>query len=408
MIRENERKPQNKMIMGQTVVALSTHQRIKEIEGLRGLLAWWVVVGHIAGQSGTYYFPGILQILKIGTLPVDLFIIISGFSIFCLFEKSKENYILYLMRRFFRLYPVYICCFIAGILVIKIENQNLLISKNFFNPYAFRFPYDRNIEVLNNAIPNIITHFTLVHGLIPRSILPSGSVAFLPPAWVISLEWQFYLIAPLVLFFIKKGKATIIILLCAVFVAFCWRQHLPKIDNDASLPFFVEYFGVGILSFYIFKLVRDNKYFFKSFFQVFPLAGSLFIIFLNIKFPSFGDIIPLSIWFVFFVFLIETNIFAESKLGTIYSSIFNSSALQFLGKLSYSTYNIHIIIIIIVQYILLHIFHINSISKLFIMTFLFTVPLTIIGSHYCFKYIEEPCLQLGNFLRCKFIKKERG
>jgi peptidoglycan/LPS O-acetylase OafA/YrhL len=43
----------------------------------------------------------------------------------------------------------------------------------------------------------------MLHGLVPEILLPNSSDTFLPPAWSISSEWQFYLVAPALIWLFK-------------------------------------------------------------------------------------------------------------------------------------------------------------------------------------------------------------
>ena len=83
--------------------------RIKELEGLRGCLAWWVVLYHIYVYSGLFHtnLQKYETWINSGWVAVELFIILSGYVIFLLLETQKEPYALYLTRRFFRIAPLY-------------------------------------------------------------------------------------------------------------------------------------------------------------------------------------------------------------------------------------------------------------------------------------------------------------
>ncbi len=85
-------------------------QRIRAFESLRGLLALWVVAYHAALTAGmhaeSWRFP--LNLLGKGEYAVDIFIILSGFVIFALLDNSRETYGVFLIRRAFRLYPIYL------------------------------------------------------------------------------------------------------------------------------------------------------------------------------------------------------------------------------------------------------------------------------------------------------------
>jgi peptidoglycan/LPS O-acetylase OafA/YrhL len=49
-----------------------------------------------------------------------------------------------------------------------------------------------------------LAHLFMMHGAVPNDVLPHSEYAFNMPAWSISLEWQFYLVAPLFIFVLLK------------------------------------------------------------------------------------------------------------------------------------------------------------------------------------------------------------
>lgn len=55
-------------------------KRFQQIEGLRGYLALWVLVGHLIGYSGIALSPK-FYLFAGATKAVDVFIILSGFVI---------------------------------------------------------------------------------------------------------------------------------------------------------------------------------------------------------------------------------------------------------------------------------------------------------------------------------------
>ena len=101
--------------MGQDSPVKPVH-RLAPIEGLRAYLALWVVVTHVMFFSSAAFqglnpagaLRGLVRLLESGPLAVQVFMIISGFVITVLLDKRRENYAQFIVRRFFRLYPVYL------------------------------------------------------------------------------------------------------------------------------------------------------------------------------------------------------------------------------------------------------------------------------------------------------------
>src|SRR5258708_33307644 len=142
-------------------------KHLPELDCARCALAWWVVINHCFVASGVAFKAATdpwTQLLMHGDWAVDGFIILSGFVIAKLISEKPEPYLGYISRRFLRLYPVYLICLALAVLLLSPRlDPGLLVS-----------------------------HLALAQGLLTGS----GSTAILVPSWSISLEWQYYLIAP--------------------------------------------------------------------------------------------------------------------------------------------------------------------------------------------------------------------
>src|SRR4051812_24255757 len=97
----------------------------KFLNGTRFLLALWVVIGHfytLAGGAFFYKFPKPLQIFITNIMAVEGFMILTGFLMAYnyILRSDKENYnkgstiVSFWLRRFFRLYPVYLLVIIVA------------------------------------------------------------------------------------------------------------------------------------------------------------------------------------------------------------------------------------------------------------------------------------------------------
>jgi peptidoglycan/LPS O-acetylase OafA/YrhL len=225
-------------------------RRFDQLEGARGILACWVVFSHLLQHSDFSYadlsWP--LTLVRNGGLAVRGFMILSGFVITHLLLSKHEPYRLYLCRRFLRLFPVLAIC------VLFILCVSFLVS-----PKIFRF--DREL------LPYYLAgHATLLQSVIPEELVSRASHGLLPPSWSISLEWQFYLVAPAILLALRRGGLAAGALL-ATLVATYWITgfagqftlfgHTLTFGHAAFLPLSLPYFLVGMLSYLALPRVVD-------------------------------------------------------------------------------------------------------------------------------------------------------
>ena len=178
-----------------------TLKRLPELESLRGLMSLWVLVGHVLL---TFDGSGVIwTVLTQNGRAVDIFMALIGFAIFFLLSQKPSSYRDYIIPRFFRLFPAYIIAFFASVLLTPMS-MNVLTSIPDLSA--------RNIgrmQILQSSMDHTLTHtlahLTMLHGLVPDRLLPFSDYAFLGQAWSISLEWQFYLIAP-IFFYLTRGS----------------------------------------------------------------------------------------------------------------------------------------------------------------------------------------------------------
>jgi peptidoglycan/LPS O-acetylase OafA/YrhL len=98
--------------------------RYRELDSLRGLAALTVFWGHLAGvydlSRGTFF-----SMMTDGTAAVDLFFVLSGFVLTIQISESYFNYKQYAVKRFFRLYPLYLFVILVAIFLSYMDGESL-------------------------------------------------------------------------------------------------------------------------------------------------------------------------------------------------------------------------------------------------------------------------------------------
>ena len=228
---------------------LAAMKRLDSLDGVRGVLAVYVMLGHVAPFA---ILPNWLQdAVSHGGAAVNVFFVLSGLVITQSLMHTQGRPAAFLIARAVRIFPVFLAVFAVAVVV---------------EPWPCGFDHMPWIGPDNEAraicvgnwpkswLVEIIAHLTMTHGLFPKIVLPDIWVSFLGSAWSLSAEWQFYLLA---LFAFGRRRLCWLLLGMAV-AAIAWRLTMPEplLFSRAFLPNKAHFFALGVASV---PLVRGDR-----------------------------------------------------------------------------------------------------------------------------------------------------
>ena len=347
---------------------------IKVFDSLRGIMALWVAIIHTLMSINIQPSASLNKILSV-TYSVDIFIILSGFVIFFAINNKPESYKKYITRRAFRIFPVYLFALAISALTIDLQIflwQSLGQQGNYWTG---------RLSTLQSSseyfYTHLITHVFLLQGIFD-GIIKHSDFAFIEPAWSLSLEWQFYLIAPLIFTAISSDKVNFKIIIGLSILC----SAMYGLAGSGFLPNRFHYFGVGIASFYIYKAHQENK---------------------NILLPALilcmGLIlrnIPITIW-AFFLCIATYRTFGTN----IFKKILEADVFQNLGKISYPIYVLHTLAIYPAIFLNNKFNYTGAYNRDLVIIFV-TLAITFgaaIGTHVL---LEKPAMRFGKKLADRF------
>jgi peptidoglycan/LPS O-acetylase OafA/YrhL len=371
--------------------------RLLPIEGLRAYLALWVLTDHVLWIAGYWQdtLVGLPKLLASGSYAVDLFIIISGFVIMHLLNKQGEPYLQFIVRRFFRLFPVFIVLFVIAIPLSQVDLWNLTHASQYLMPEQIESRAANLASWWEHIQWNLPLHLTMLHGTVPGVLIKDAPGAFLVPAWSISLEWQFYLVAPLAYAWAVSAKPNRRIGLCALCVGLflAARYVLPTVEYGAALPFHVEFFFLGAGSYFFYQRLAAHQ---RSDIA-FPVGCCLALFLFGLS-GNAWSLIPVGLWIASLGLLLEQPSSFSSRLV---SPLLTNPLVLYLGRLSYSLYLSHILVIMVMQYALL--IWVPDLSRMvhFGVLLAGTTVVTIAVSAVLYRYLEVPGIHAGRTLARK-------
>jgi len=338
------------------------------------LLAFWVFADHAFYDCGFH-----IPIVSDGGLAVDVFMIISGFVITRMQTSRAERYGIYIFRRLARIYPVYIIALIAGILASGLTSQTYLAMPWKVADHARLIT--RHAQEQAHFMPLLVAHLTLLHGMLPESLLPGSSLSFVPAAWSLSLEWQFYLIAPLLIMVldVRTWRPAGFFIILAVMGFGALAGHHFAFPVPSFLPQDIGLFAIGCMSAHLYRAAPRLD----SPFTLYGVCAALFVLL------SLHDIylLPFVIWLVLMCAVLRVEIAGLRHL----SGFLSHRLVTYFGDRSYIFYLFHHAVMICCIAVCLKL-GIHARLEVLALVFATALPITFLFSVVSFAAIERPVI----------------
>jgi len=310
-------------------------KHFRSLESLRGWMAWWVVLGHafaIIGLRRYVWGPASTALLH-NDLAVQVFMMVSGFVIAHLIITKREPYPAYLLRRWMRIAPLFLF-----VMVIALITRDLYQAAYVTNPLATHSVLRVGRLASEQAYwpIHLALHGLMAHGVVPDTLVKHSSTAFLPPGWSLSLEWQFYIVAPALLAAMRFRNRWTIALAGVVAMAVSLSGKIGSWAFPSFLPLVLPMFLIGIASRLWFEGEKARPA---------MIACISFFVWLLFKrsagLPTIFAVLP--IWAVAMTAVAHEagQLRLPAAARGLFRFLFLNSLAGWFGRVSYSTYLIH-------------------------------------------------------------------
>jgi peptidoglycan/LPS O-acetylase OafA/YrhL len=354
-------------------IQLST-ERIDYIDSLRGIAILLVVATHVGSFIGLTGRVG--RLVDSFASGVQLFFVLSAFTIYLTYARSVDRGVKhplkgFLIRRLTRIVPVYWMGILFYSLVYGLSSRWVLPG-----PSVWHYP---------------------LHLLLVNIWVPDAQSSVVPGGWSISLEVMFYLAFPFIIRLVQDFRSACTFLLITLIPLPLISDLLRYIASNVGITphtvlvdLFWERcplnqfacFAYGFVAYFIVKekrcrLLQDKR---LNVLLV-VTSGMIYLFAVKFKVPH----IP------------RAHIFAMAFCAlTVALSywkwvLFANAAFSFLGRVSYSIYLLHFLVIKQLS----HIFHPSESLFCFCSMFSATLFVSSAVAYLFFRAVELPAIQLG-------------
>ena len=353
---------------------------IRQLDSIRAIAVLLVIIYHwISNNNFINWFPN-------GLLGVDIFFVLSGFLITRILLRSRlkmesiqsdkfKAILNFYGRRILRIFPIYY----ITIFCLLIFHQ--FLDSNINNGFIYYLSYTTNFYFFKLKDWDRITSHM----------------------WSLSVEEQFYIIWPFVIFFFRWKyiqKTIFFFIICGVLCQFIFRA--TQFGDVLTVSCF-DAFGMGAL---LAWQVTFNPIPIKKFYKLVSVAGICAILLLGFiatdrnYYFMLGrfSIRILGLWFITYV------IYNEDKINKKPGHFLNNPALIRLGKISYGVYLYHLIIPTLLlksseRYLLFlkPLYQPSGIYPGLLLIFQFLILIGL--SALSWNFIEKPLLRLKRYFR---------
>jgi peptidoglycan/LPS O-acetylase OafA/YrhL len=345
-------------------------RQIDTLTGVRGLAALWVVFLHGRATPLLDGLPfGIVgNLIERGWLGVDLFFVLSGFIISYVHASDFPTITWPATKRFIalrlaRIYPAHAAATL--VLVPMLAVATVLLG---YQPRDDTF-----------SLPRLWYSLTLLNGWgIP------GSIGWNLPSWSVSSEWFAYLLFPIITLGLGRVRsrtvsAGIALATCAVTISLAiWLTGATHyvLGERYTLVRVSSEFLIGCCLLGIYRASTPGRGY-----DWVALGGTLGVVVLALSAPG-------HFWEFLFIMLFGVTILALSLSSGPAIAVFGHPILIYLGRVSYSLYLVHAIVLIVVHQLAQRLLHPGLVSSG--VAWLVYLAAAIGSAHLLFTTVEEP------------------
>jgi len=307
-------------------------QRFLVLDSFRGLFAVFVVLYHmniVNSITTTDFFRG-------SWLFVEFFFVLSGFVLTHGYINKKHNsFKKFFLARVFRIFPLHI--FILLIFLIFELIKFVAYKKGIvFGVVPFT-----GAGAIDEIIPNLL----LIHAW--TGLTEAYSFNF--PSWSISIEFYMYMIFFVTLLLTRYRIVAWMVITSVMLTLVFTETNLPVDEVKRGMSSFFA----GCLTYVVFsKLgVKRLGFYISSGLEVLALMMIIFLVSANGHYSQFTTVLVFCFTILLYSF----------ELGVL-SQYFKKAPFVLLGKLSYSVYMVHAVILAAFMYVLVFIHKVTNIA----------------------------------------------
>jgi len=310
---------------------------LPNLHALRGIAALMVVIFHFDAIVMSLNFSHGSSIIHKGYLMVDLFFMLSGFIILHVYGEffSKQltwkYYFSFLKARLARIYPLHVFTLMILIFIFYASINSYMLgdmSDSIHDPAA------------------IPSHLLLLQSFGTQTIFTWNITS-----WSISAEWFAYLLFPVFAILLGRYKnyTNVFIGILAIIIYLAIFYYLPRkaftgnivdikdinVSYDWGFLRGLAGFMTGMIAYRVYQNTKLISLLSKDVFGILIIIMLLIALSMNIN-----DLIYLPLFMMLLLSLVSNT--------QLLHSICKLKAFQFIGKISYSIYMIHYILILCV------------------------------------------------------------
>ena len=334
-------------------------QRLQFLDALRGIGAVAVVIQHVGDAYVGFSYTFSRTWFNFGKFGVTVFFLVSGFVIPYAFEKD-DHVGKFWIKRFFRLYPLYWLSLAATIVAAR------AYPDGFIGPHLIR---------------NEITNITMLQGFLG---IPNAS----DPYWTLFIEMAFYF--AFTAFFLTNIHKKTLALTWVAMACFALTSIVYPLISNSHGPFTISF---------CFLTMLVGSTFYRRFKREVS-AGALAALLLAILLSG-----SLGIYVNYFKISAPEHVAARAVFGPLVCGflVFGAAmawridkfprALLWLGRISYSLYLLHAVILNVIPSFP------NKVIDIFAV-----ICLSVVVSALTYQYFERPFISIGRRVALRYSR----